>query len=332
MHLIFAVLMLSLMFHFESAVGATLLLELILFSPFLFIKKLISLKTIFYSIIVFILPFFPLILFDLRHNFVATKGMIAYFSHASPHSHETYLAMIQNHVAVFESTYLSVVPFSDLFAGIFLLFILICSVFYLRDTKVHTEQKLALWYLLVSPILLFCVFLAMRSDIWPWWLFELLIMYLYIFGIITGWLLKQKKVMIVGIIVLILFFINYSQQTTKFYKGDLYDYGGTAKLKGKIDAIDYIYKDSHGKPFNLLIFSPPVYTYPYDYLLWWYGEKKYHYLPGNEKKGTFYLLMEPDPAQPWSYKGWLETIIKTGTIEKTVTLPSGFIIQKRTEK
>ena len=39
--------------------------------------------------------------------------------------------------------------------------------------------------------------------------------------------------------------------------------------------------------------------------------------------------MEPDNAAPWSYNGWLETVIKKGRIIFTKELASGFIIQKR---
>jgi len=110
---------------------------------------------------------------------------------------------------------------------------------------------------------------------------------------------------------------------------DYKDYGGTAKIKGKIEALDFIYKDSKGKPFNLLVFSPPIYTYPYDYIIWWYGRQKYNFIPGKEKKNTFYLWIEVDPSKPWSYQGWIETVIRSGKVEWTQTLPSGFIIQKR---
>ena len=129
----------------------------------------------------------------------------------------------------------------------------------------------------------------------------------------------------------IIFFLSFVDKTIFFYKNDFNDSGGTHKIKGKINAIDYIYKDSKGKQFGLLIFTPPVYTYVYDYLIWWYGEKKYNYAPHKEKKGEFYLLIEVDPEKPWSYKGWLETVIKTGDVIYTKTLPSGFIIQKRVQ-
>ena len=124
-------------------------------------------------------------------------------------------------------------------------------------------------------------------------------------------------------------FLSFVNKTIFFYKNDFNDFGGIHKRKGKIEAIDYIYKDAKGKKFGLLVFTPPVYTYAYDYLTWWYGSKNYDYVPHKEKKGIFYLLMEPDPSKPWSYEGWLETVIKTGTILKTKELPSGFVVQKR---
>ena len=81
--------------------------------------------------------------------------------------------------------------------------------------------------------------------------------------------------------------------------------------------------------FNLLVFTPAVYTDAYGYLIFWHGGKKYGYIPGKEKTSTFYLLIEPDRSKPWSYKGWLETVIKTGNIIETTTLPTGLIVQKR---
>ena len=52
-------------------------------------------------------------------------------------------------------------------------------------------------------------------------------------------------------------------------------YGGTAKIRGKLDAIDYIYKTRKEKSLDFLFFSPPIYTYPYDYVLQWYAAKKW---------------------------------------------------------
>jgi hypothetical protein len=73
----------------------------------------------------------------------------------------------------------------------------------------------------------------------------------------------------------------------------------------------------------------PIYTYPYDYLFQTYGGQKYGYVPGSVKKGLVYLIIEPDSSKPWTYKGWLETVIVGGTIVKTETLPTGQIVQLR---
>jgi hypothetical protein len=144
---------------------------------------------------------------------------------------------------------------------------------------------------------------------------------------------QKLKILFIAIILFITLLTGMGiANAIQTFNHDINDYGGVAKLKGKIDAIDYIYKDAKGQSFNLLVFSPPVYTYPYDYLIWWYGKSKYNFVPKNEKEGTFYLLIEPDGAKPWSYKGWLETVVKTGEIKSTVTLPSGFIVQKRISK
>ena len=81
----------------------------------------------------------------------------------------------------------------------------------------------------------------------------------------------------------------------------------------------------------MFIFSPPIYVYPYDYILWWHAKEKFGYVPDNIKAGTFYLLIEKDNDELW-YKGWLETVIKDGTVIWEKTLSSGFIVQKRIGK
>jgi hypothetical protein len=53
-------------------------------------------------------------------------------------------------------------------------------------------------------------------------------------------------------------------------------------------------------------------------------------MPLDEKKGTAYLIIEEDYSKPWSYKGWLETVIVDGDVEWTRHLkPSELIVQKR---
>jgi hypothetical protein len=113
------------------------------------------------------------------------------------------------------------------------------------------------------------------------------------------------------------------------YRYDYGDFGGVEKIKGKRQAIDFVYRDANGEAFSEFTFMAPIYTYPYDYLFKTYGKETYGYVPGNEKKGLVYLIIEPDGSKPWTYKGWLETVIAGGDIISTTTLSTGHIIQKR---
>ena len=100
------------------------------------------------------------------------------------------------------------------------------------------------------------------------------------------------------------------------------------KIKGKVEAMQAIFEDANGAPFGLLVFTPPVYTYPYDYILTWIRQNRSSAVSSSDAP-VLYLLIEPDGDKPWTYKGWIETVVKQGNVEKRWELPSGFIIEKR---
>lgn len=320
----------GLMFHFETATGATLLIQLLIISPLFIIKKMISLKFYLLGLISVLFTQIALFIFDLRHNFINAKGIIKLFTSSNKEDPLiNRFNLISNHIGVFKQNFLSSFQMADLLWSLLLIVLAIGLVSYFRDKKINKAKKWLVLYLATSPLTLFIVFILYPSGIWEWWILELMIFYCFLFGVILTYLFKNKLMRIFVVVIYIIFFLSFVNKTIFFYKNDFNDFGGTHKIKGKIEALDYIYKDAGGKNFGLLIFTPPVYTYAYDYLIWWYGSKNYNYVPHKEKKGVFYLLMEPDPSKQWSYEGWLETVIKTGTILKTKELHSGFIIQKR---
>lgn len=50
-------------------------------------------------------------------------------------------------------------------------------------------------------------------------------------------------------------------------------------LVNEIGAIDWVYQKAEGEGFYVYNYLPSVYDYPYQYLFWWHGLKKYGYLP-----------------------------------------------------
>lgn len=319
-----AFLLIGVMTHFEIATGGSLLLATIATLFFIRPKDVISVKIIGISLAAFFITQLPIVLFDLRHEFIGAKGLLKFLTSGSS-THASY--SFSNHLDMYKDVLLIVT--GNWLVALLCLALIIYSLMRILRKKTQIKNKKFILFLIVCPTILFILFLPLKATLWSWWFLELPVFLCFLLARSFVYVFKIKKVKFFAFLVLLLLWLSSLYQTYYWYKNDLADYGGTAKIKGKIDAIDYIFADADGRQFGLLVFSPPVYTYPYDYLLKWYAAKKYNFSPKQEITDEFYLLIEPDPAKPWSYRGWIETVIKRGKAVKTITLPSGFIIQKR---
>lgn len=315
----------GLMAHFEIATGITLCVATIASLLLIYRKELLKIKVILLSVLALIVTQGTLLVFDLRHDFISSKGILNLFLH-NKEKVEPY--NFQNHIDIFKDAFLSI-SFNFPLILITVLLAGYGAYKFLRDKKHTLEQKQFLMFLMVTSIALFIVFLPMKMTLWAWWVLEVPVFLCFIYGLTFSYLFKIGRMKYIVALLIVIYALFYVKQTVSWYSYDFTDYGGIAKIKGKIDAIDYIYKDANGKKFNLLVFTPPVYTHAYDYLLKWHGEKIYGYVPKTDKDGVFYLLIEKDSEKPWSYEGWIKTVIKVGKVEKKITLPSGFIIEKR---
>ena len=318
--------------HFEIATAGTLFIATLILYILWSLKERIPVKYLGLGLIGFVIPLLPLILFDLRHDFLNLKGILATL-HGSRRYVGTwaeYVKIISNHWMIFSDEFFR--AFQTIYipkiymAG----FLIAGSVSMLLDKNISLIKKKFVGFLFILPVLLFLVFLLYKNDLWPWWISELTVIYAVLCAIVFvyGW--QKGLVMQILVITLIgLMAASYINKTYNSFKKELSDYGGVHKINGKKDALDVIFTDAKGEQFGLTVFTPPIYTYAYDFLIPWYGMKKYGYEPPNEKQRLLYLLIEPDTGEPWRHKGWLETVIKDGTVEKTWNLPSGFIIEKR---
>lgn len=312
-------------YNFDTAIAVPLSIALTLYAVYLL--KVSKVK--FYLSLVggFVLAYSPFLFFEFRHRFQGVMGIVNYlFFQKDKES-----SFIYNHSNAFILNFYDTFPKQSFFPEV-LIFILFISIllFFLIKERNNRLKYFSIFLILLTGVTFF-VLSFLRNHVFPYYLIHLNFVYIFLFCYILFASIKSKtkdiQIVFFGLFALFLITAIFHAQYT--FQKDLKDYGGMAKVKGKLDAIDYIYRDVRGKRFGLLIFSPPVYTYPYDYLIWWHGRRKYGYVPHQEKRGLFYLLIEQDHSQPWTYKGWLETVIKTGKVLETKTLPSGFIIQKR---
>jgi len=322
----------GLMAHFEIATAGTMFIATFLFFSLWCIKNKISLKYLGLGLIGFVIPLLPLLFFDIRHDFLNTKGVLSTLHGAKRYvgTWDEYFKIVSNHWMIFSDEFFRAFQMTYITKTIMVAFISIGSLLFLTDKKLSPTKRTFVFFLTVLPILLFSVFLLYKDDLWPWWISQLTVVYTVLTGIICVFLWKKNLISKIIVVILIgSMTISYAGKVVNSFSKELDDYGGVHKIAGKEDALDVIFTDAKEEQFGLLVFTPPIYTYAYDFLISWYGRKKYGYIPPSEKKNLFYLLIEPDTGEPWRHKGWLETVIKEGTVEKTWNLPSGFIIEKR---
>lgn len=316
----------SFTYNFEIAMTIPLVIALLVYT--IFFNKLKTLRQYTFLFAGLLIPFLPMIFFEIKHNFLAIHGFLNYI--AKPHSTKGY-GLINNH---FDSFFLNVwdtLPHVMWISNwIFAIFLIIPTIWFWLYEKNRQIKNILLYFFIVIISEIF-VLSFLRNYIFMYYLLDLNLIYIFFFVYLLFSSIKQKQLIITAIFSLILVYLfilgTVSAYTTT--RRDIPDYGGVAKIKSHTDAIDYIYKDANGQPFGLFIFTPNVFTDPFDYTVLWYGQNMYHYLPTKNMNGIFYLLMQPDPYNPYSYQGWEDTVIKSGKVIWTKKLSSGLIIQKR---
>ncbi|OGH41345.1 MAG: hypothetical protein A3H79_03375 [Candidatus Levybacteria bacterium RIFCSPLOWO2_02_FULL_36_8b] len=316
-------------YNFQFAVSIPLSISIILL--YVFVAKIREIKKYLILFSGFFIAFLPMLLFEIRHGFMGIKGFAVYLF-GPKEAGASFLPsqrIIVDHLSSFFNAFMDVFPKNIASPYLLLLIVLIPALYYFFKEKNSDLRKFIGFLLLLFPVH-FLVFLFFRNAVWVYYLIALNIVYILLFSysIASAFKRNNKIIKIFYVVFLLFVLIRALPMLVNVFNYDIRDYGGTAKIKGKTDAIDFIYNDANGKKFSLFIFSPPIYTYPYDYILWWHAGGKFGYMPDKVKSGTFYLLIEKDNGQFW-YKGWLETVIKDGTVVWEKELLSGFIVQKR---
>lgn len=324
-HFFLAAFFSGFLYNFEFAIVIPMCLALFFYS--LVILKFKNLKRYLALAAGYCVAFLPMIMFEVRHGFGAVRGFITYllFSKSSA------LFSLSNHSEAFVRNFYDTFPKQTLFPAVLFLTLFVASLLLFIPKEKNDKTKVFGLYLGVLMGTTFFVLSFLRNFVFPYYLIHLNFVYMVLFAyiLVSSYTKQDVRIKLIFTLLFVTLIVAAMFDGVHTFRNNYTDYGGMAKIKGKLDAIREIYHDAKQERFGLLVFAPPVYTYPYDYLIWWYGRKEFHYIPHREKTGLFYLLIEKDLAQPWTYKGWLETVVKTGKIVETKELPSGFIIQKR---
>ena len=287
-------------------------------------KQYRNVTVLFWFSIGVIIGIAPAIIFELRHGLPIVSAL------ANPNLSSPILTLKELNGDLKAFTYVV----SDLFnipQGLYTWVVMTLLVIYVwgvnRGMKIQSRRFLS--YLLFVWLSHIIVFTLYKGPVYSHYLTALwFVTVFFVSGVCVG---KWKKGVAIRTALVIMFIFGIVRAINKvIYSSsrDFYGSGGTAKIRGKMNAINTILADANGQPFRLMIFSPPVYTYPYDYILTWIRQSRPSAVSSRDAP-VLYLLIEPDGDKPWTYKGWIETVVKQGNVEKQWKLPSGFIIEKR---
>lgn len=358
--LILASLMASFNFHLEPAMAVFTTLTLLVFLILKFKSLKLRLKDLLLPAVSFSLPFVPQIIFELRHNFLQTKALIGYFK-GENESLGGKLPLFPRIIDRFEK-FIRTFRVSIIATNQFLvviLFLLTMFLIWKIYQKERQKVKNLIFVLVLSLLIPFLGFTFLfLPELKGWYLYGLVVIYAFLVALILDtYLDKPRTTMVRGkskilyLLFLFLFFTNSFPITRvkDLFRG--YEVGGPELLKNQKNAIDWIYQDAEEKPFKVFVYTAPVYDYHYQYLFWWYGEKKfgylpleYSYLPGEtsyvphkehyvnphpQETDLVYLIIEPEEIEE-RLNGWFGHFSDT-KLEKRIKLNSGIVIEKRKE-
>ncbi len=283
------------------------------------------------------LTFLPQILFDLRHQFLISKGILKLFSGGS--------SLYTVHSPLPQRFLERAWSFGDDFLTMIVLvrqWWFVIPIVALMFWGWALQKNKAFLKILLTIILTFYIgFSFYPGPLWVWYRAGLPVAYVLLLAIPFGTLWKKVKVTRPIIIVILLLILSKTINIQT-------DSADVAMLKTQTNVLDYVYQSSSGEPFAYFAYTPPVYDYIWQYDFWWYGRQKYGRLPQNFQmsipllgigtqstpptgsEGLFYLIIEPNRERPWEIDGWRKNYIKIGKIIETKTFPGDVIVEKRT--
>lgn len=320
----------------------------VLFFPFAFFYLLRftrKFKTHLWLFLGFLITLIPQGIFELRHQFSLTKVFLVEFSGKSSmlgqrlNFGERLADRLSTITALVRDS--SHLPESYLFPifGItcFMAFVLI---FKKNQTKFNQQFLL----LNISFILFTLIFiLAFPQPLKDWYLLGLSVplVLLYSSSLASIFSLGDRYLNLALVFLVVFsFYFTFLAQSEYLSVSQQMGSANRSSLKNSLSDLDWVYYHADGRGFRTYSYLPSIYDYPYQYLYWWYGQKKYGYqpndvaylpnqpeyienmqmyltntrpLPGNEP--TF-LIIENDDQNPAFEKAWKGNFSTLCEIEK----------------
>lgn len=266
----------GLFFNFEMNIGvfipSIIVTSMILTKKF----KLFKQKWFWLGLGLFIVTLLPQVIFDLKHQFIMSKAILRHLSESSGGSFNL-LMRSQTISLSFYNTFLPTLLNHKIFTLIILGLFVPLSYWFVKTKK----KNIAVYVSLIFISIPFLGYVFLPVSVNPWHLGGEMTVSLILIAYVFRKLLEKSylgKIIFIILSVSVIWFGVFN--IGKFFVIDRVKPNLDPSLyKNEINAIDYVYQKAEGKNFKVYVYLPSIYDYPYQYLIWWYGQKRYGYLP-----------------------------------------------------
>lgn len=333
--------LLGLIINFQISFGLALVFSFLPWFAHMLFKRRLSWRNLGFFLVGFISCFLPLFFFDLRHNFIESHAVSNFLGQRTIRGRD-YDAFplrdkLENRVELFWQSLTETLGSVPLAVGV-LGFMIIAVVYLWRRQENQGDRDWGenpLFWLLVNIGLIFLFFMLYADTVWNYYLVGLPVLYLGVLVMTIAGLqqhitiLRQKALQTV--VIATLFLLLFPYQNIAEWLGLKKSWVGDASVfRNQIAILDYIYQDVKDRELNVMVYTPPIYDYHYQYLFGWYGLGKYGKVPGTERRGNLYLIMEPNRDEPWLWEGWIKTVVlDPGQVQSRQEFPGGVVVEKR---
>lgn len=330
------ILLIGIGMHFESAFA--IMLFPITVSAILYRRNLPSVKLVVIGLALFLVSISNFLIFDLRHQFLMTHAFLSLITGHVSHTksdlvYAGLVGRLHDRIFWFSQTFTSVLsdPGNRLVL-LFFIFVLAGSLALLVKTKgKQTNENKEMIFLLIAIVVSFVLYMF-----FPLGLQEHYIQSLFVAAVIILVLaMRSVSMSKIGSIIVILFLLcNILPGIVRFWQiisnRTPYISSSEGTYINQLHAVDSVFNDAKGKPFGYFVYDAPIVTYSMDYLMWWRGKTKYHYIPVSQKLPLTYLVLLPAPTGDiHAHDFWKKYTVRTnGRVLEEKTIAGNIEIQK----
>jgi len=312
-------------FHFGSSGELFYFPAILIFA--IYFKKFPDIKTLLISIVVFLLTFSPLFIFNLKHGGILGNNIAGLMSSGNSFNFPSWQFVSDRlkDIGVYFASLIFHSPFAKEWFHLFGMIIVFITII----PKVVKNNRLKVVLILLGSVTFGSVFFqGNNGNFYQYYLTGYYLIFLILVASIFNALFESS---FWGKVIMIYFMFFFLLQNWSWTRPYLLTTGGEPDiivLSNQKLAIDWVYKNAGSRDFNVDVYVPPVLPYAYDYLFRWLGTTQYHKLTVDSQVALLYTLYEVDPPHPKRLEEWLERQKGIGKVIKEETY-GGIIVQER---